>query len=174
MVMAKLTLLRFRNKLPGLEVHETIVGYGHENVLATHRSTIEFTKEAHLSRNGDCILIVSIDKGINDLSKEFKQALRNNNAELTILIEVGNIVEEIHAQGSSQLRLNDATEMVIRKSDHISERTLAISADKAAKDVSREIVEMLKNPNQQAKITFIVKKRNEKLLDETIQGAPIY
>jgi hypothetical protein len=44
--------------------------------------------------------------------------------------------------------------MVIRKSDYLSDRTLAIHADKAANDLSRELVEKLKNPRQKAKITL--------------------
>jgi hypothetical protein len=46
--------------------------------------------------------------------------------------------------------------MVIRKSDYASNRTLGIHADKAAKDLSRELAEKLMNPKQQAKITLTV------------------
>jgi hypothetical protein len=134
------------------EVREVLFGYGHENVQATHHSTLEFTKDTHLSKNGDCILIVATDKGISDFSNEFKEALCHLGAKLIIQIEVGNIIE-----GTEQLILNHPAEMVIRKSNHISNRTLAIHADKAAKDLSREIVEKLRNPKQKAKITLIVK-----------------
>jgi len=138
------------------EIREVIFGYGHENVLATHHSTLEFTKDTRLSKKGDCILVVATDKSLTDLSNEFKEALLNSNAKLTIQIEVDNLIEEVHAKGSTHLILNHPAEMVIRKSDHASDRTLAVQADKAAKDISREMVEKLKNPNQKAKITFIV------------------
>jgi hypothetical protein len=45
---------------------------------------------------------------------------------------------------------------VIRKSDYISNRTLAIRSDKAAQDLSRDLVQKLKNPKQKAKITLVV------------------
>ncbi len=138
------------------EIRELIIGYGHENVLATHRSTLEFTKHEHLSKTGDCILVVAADKALSDLSSEFKDALRNPNAKLTVRIEVDDLIEEIHAKGDSKLSLKDSEEMVLRKSDHISDRTLAILADKAAKDLNRQLVEKLKNPNQKAIITLIV------------------
>ncbi len=138
------------------EIREVIVGHGHENVLATHHSTLEFTKDPHLSKNGDCILIVATNKALSDLSTEFKEALRSPNAKLTILIEVDNLTEEVHARGAAHLILSSPAEMVIRKSDHISDRTLAICADKAAKDLSRELVEKLRNPTQKATITFTV------------------
>jgi hypothetical protein len=137
-------------------VRELIFGYGHENIQASHHSTVEFTKDKHLSKNGDCILVVAVDKGLSDLSCEFKEALRKPNAKLTVKIEADNVSDEVHAKGSHQLTLTNPLEMVLRKSDFASDRTLGIHADKAAKDLSRELVEKLKNSNQQARITLTV------------------
>jgi len=142
--------------LPASQVTEVIYGYGNENVQATHRATVEFTKDPNLSKNGDCILVVSADKGIADLSQEFRATLKQSHAKLTIKIEVDKFSEEIHAYGSHQLILTNPKEMVIRKSDYASDRTLGIQADKAAKDLSRELVEKLKNPKQKVKITLTV------------------
>lgn len=143
-------------KLPKTTLTEVIVGYGHENILATHRATVEFTKDPHLSKNGDCILVVSADKAPADLSAEFKQKLRQPHAKLTITIDVDCLVEQVHARGSPHLALAHPVEMVIRKSDYASDRTLAVHADKSAKDLSRALVEKLKNPAQKAKITLTV------------------
>jgi uncharacterized protein len=142
--------------LPAAKITEVIFGFGHENVQATHHSTVEFTKDSHLSRNGDCILVVATDKGLTDFSAEFKDALKKPHSKLTIKIEAGGIAEEFHANGSAQLSLSHPQEMVIRKSDYASDRTLGVNADIAAKDLSRELVEKLKNPKQQAKITLTV------------------
>ncbi len=142
--------------MPKTTLTETIVGYGHENILATHRATLEFTKDTHVSKNGDCILVVSADKAPTDLSPEFKEKLRQPHAKLTITIEVDDVKEQVQASGSPHLTLEHPVEMVIRKSDYASDRTLAIHADKAAKDLSRELVEKLKNPAQKAKITLTV------------------
>ncbi len=138
------------------EIRETIFGFGHENIQATHRATLEFTKDTHVSRNGDCVLVVSTDKALTDLSSEFKEALRKPEAKLTIIIEADEVSEQVRAQGSSHLILVHPREMVIRKSDYVSDRTLAVHADKAAKDLSRELVAKLKNPRQKVKITLIV------------------
>jgi uncharacterized protein len=143
--------------LPAALVTEIIFGFGHENVQATHHATVEFTKDVHLSMNGDCILVVGTDKGLADLSQEFKAALKQTHAQLTIRVEAGGVSEEIHAHGSQQLALTHPQEMVIRKSDYPSDRTLGIHADKAAKDLSRELVGKLKNPQQKAKITLTVR-----------------
>jgi hypothetical protein len=79
------------------------------------------------------------------------------NAKLTLLIDAGGIAEQVLAYGSQQLILSHPTDAVIRKSDYICSRTLAVRADKAANDLSRELVEKLKNPQQQVKITLLVR-----------------
>ena len=139
------------------ETKEVVSGYGHENIRATHRTTLEFTKEKHLSKKGDCIIAVAADKALADLSCEFKANLRKPNAKLTILIEAGGIAEQVHACGSQQLFLSHPTDAVIRKSDYVCGRTLAVRADKAANNLSRELVEKLKNPKQKVKITLMVR-----------------
>ena len=143
--------------MPVNELRETIFGYGHENVLATHKTTLEFTRDKHLTKKGDCIVAVGTDKALADLSSEFKEHLRKRNAELTVIIEAGGIEERLKAHGSPRLILTHLTEAVIRKSDYVSDRTLAIRADKAAQDLPRELVEKLRNPWQRVKITLIVR-----------------
>jgi len=137
-------------------ISETFFAFGHENVRATHRSTLEFTSEKHLSREGDCIVAVAADKTLVDLSDEFKNHLRNPNAKLTIRIEADGIAEQIHAQGSPQLSFTHPSDMVVRKSSHVDSRTLAVAADKAARDLSRALVGKMRNPHQKAKITLTV------------------
>lgn len=140
-----------------MEITEIILVYGHENIQATHKSTLEITKEPQLSKKGDCIIGVSADKGIADLSLEFKESLRKKNAKMTMLIEAGETAEIVNAFGSPRLILAHPTDMVVRKSSHICSRTLAIQADKAACDLSRKLVEKLRKPKQKVKITLTVK-----------------
>jgi hypothetical protein len=140
-----------------LEKEEVIRAYGHENILATNRATLEITKEEHLTRKGDCIVAVSADKGLNNLSAEFKEAMRKDGAKLTISIEAGGITDIVNALGNSTLVLNHPTDMVVRRSSFTCTRTLAIHADKAARDLSRELVNKFKNPQQQIRITLTVK-----------------
>jgi hypothetical protein len=136
------------------ELREVVFGYGHENVLASHKTTLEFTRHKHLSKKGDCIVAVATDKGLADLSAEFKEKLRKPGAKLTILIEAGGVMEQVEAYGSPQLILIHSTDMVVRKSGYVDDRTLAVHAGKAARDLSRDLVEKLKNPKQKVKITL--------------------
>lgn len=133
------------------------MGYGHRNIQATHKTTLEITKDKHLTKRGDCIVAVAADRALSDLSAEFKETLRKTNAKLTITIEVDGITEQINAQGSPNLILAHPSDLVVRKSDYVCNRTLAIRADKAACDLSRELIEKLKNPQQKVKITLIAR-----------------
>jgi uncharacterized protein len=138
------------------ELSEAVVAFGHANIQAIHPSTLMLTKEKHLSETGDCIVAVASDKTVADLSQTFKDALREPNAKLTVIIEAGGLTETINASGSPKLILTHPTDTVIRKSDYISDRTLAIHADKSSKDLPRELVEKLKNPLQKITITLII------------------
>jgi hypothetical protein len=140
-----------------MEIKEVVFAYGHKNIQATHSTTLEITKEEELLKRGDCIIAVSADKALADLNAEFKDYLRREKAKISLLIEVGEVAEVVNAFGSPKLILTHSTDMVVRKSGYICSRTLAVQADKAAIDLSRKLVEKLKNPEQKAKITLTVK-----------------
>jgi uncharacterized protein len=130
--------------------------HGHENVQSTHKTTFEFTKEETLTKQGDCIVAVKSTKSATDLPPEFQQAARKEGARITVTVEAGELKETIKAKGNPQLEFTHPTDLVVRKSDYVCGRTLAIRADKAASDLSRELVEKLKDPNQQVKVTLAV------------------
>jgi hypothetical protein len=142
--------------LPTSDIKEVIFAQGHKNIRATHKTTLEFTTDRHLTKKGDCIIALAANKASADLSAAFKKNLRNSQAHLILLIEAGGISEQVEAQGDSKLILANSTDMVIRKSGYICNRTLAVHADKAAQDLSRNLVEKLKNPRQTVKITLKV------------------
>jgi uncharacterized protein len=137
-------------------VIEVISAFGHPNIQGIHPTTLMFTKDIFVSKNGDCIVAMSSDKSVADLSVQFKEELRKPNAKVTIIIEAGDLKEEIKAFGSSKLCLCHPTDIVIRKSDYVCSRTLAICADKSSNDLPRALVERLQNPEQKVKVTLRV------------------
>jgi hypothetical protein len=139
-----------------MKTTEVIHAKGHENILSANRTTFEITKETHLTKRGDCIIAVKADKAAADLSQEFKNALRKENAKLTITIQADTEKEVINALGSPQLSLTHPSDLVVRKSNFTCNRTLAICADKAAKDFSMRLVKKLQNPKQNVTITLTV------------------
>jgi len=135
---------------------EIIIARGHENILALNKGTFEITKEVYLTKQGDCIIAVGAGKGIKDLSDEFKKILRKKDAKLTVVIQVGDEKEVVEARGNPRLTFNHPTDLVVRKSNYICARTLAIKANKAAKDFSRSFVTKLKSSQQKVDVTLTV------------------
>jgi hypothetical protein len=138
------------------KIVEVIHAFGHSNIRSSHPTTIMFTKERQVTKRGDCVVAVAADKSVADLSAEFKNALRQPNAKLTIQLEVDGLMGQINAYGSPELMLNHPNDLVIRKSEFISDRTLAVKADKSSGDLSKTVVEKLKNPEQKVTLTLIV------------------
>ena len=134
---------------------EKLTAHGHENILATHKSTFEITKDAHLTRQGDCVVAVAADKGVRDLSEELKKVLRKTGSKLIIVLQAGQEREVVEASGNPKLALTHPRDIVVRRSNFVCNRTLAVKANKVAKDFSREFVKQLRNPQQRIDITLI-------------------
>ncbi len=137
-----------------MKTTEIIHARGHENIKSSNRTTFEITKETILTKRGDCIIAVGATKGAVDLNSKFKETAKKEGARMTITIEAGDEVETVKAWGSPQLSFTHLTDLVVRKSDYVCGRTLAIRADKVAKDFSRKLVENLHNSSQIVKITL--------------------
>lgn len=137
---------------------EEIIAYGHPNVTSTHPTTIEFTKAAEIKKVADCIVAVRVNKACSDLSGEMKKALLSGK-KVEITIEVGGVVDRVVATGSPNLKLTDSEDIVIRKSDFIDDRTLAINANKSACNLKKELVEKLRRNESEIKITILIPKK---------------
>ncbi len=127
---------------------ESVIARGHENVLSMHGTTIEVTKEEELTKRGDCIIGVSADMGLADLSDAFKNAARDENTKITVTFRAGDIVETVTGRGHPELTFTHKTDMVIRKSNFICSRTLMINADKSAAELNRKLISLMKNKKQ--------------------------
>lgn len=138
-----------------MRIIEIIHARGHQNILSTHDTTFEITKETELTKRGNCIIAVGASKGAIDLEATFKQAMRRDDARITITIEADGTREVVNAKGSHLLLLSHQTDLVIRKSNYVCGRTLAIVADKVARDLSRKFIEKLQDPNQEILVTLV-------------------
>jgi len=137
-----------------MKIVEVVRARGHEHIRSTHKTTFEITKESTLTKRGDCIIAIGATKGAADLSPEFKEAAKREGAQITITIEAGDVKEVVKAEGSPRLTFLHPTDLVVRKSDYVCGRTIAIKADKAAADFSRGLIRKMQNPSQEIKITF--------------------
>ena len=126
-----------------MRVVETFTARGHRNVRATHRTTLEITKELHLTPRGDCVVAVASEKGAADLSRELLDAVKRG-ARVVLVIEAGGVREAVKGLGDPRITLTHPTDIVVRKSRYVDSRTLMVGADKAAADLDRGLVEALK------------------------------
>ena len=138
-----------------MKIVEAILARGHKNITATHKTTFEITKEKSLTERGNCIIAVSANKAMPDLKPKFKEILKNENAELIIEIKAGEMHEIVRAHGSPYLQLTHPTDIVVRKSSYVCNRTLAIKANKAAADISRKLIRKIRDHKQEIEIKLI-------------------
>ena len=125
----------------------SFAAYGHKNVLATHKTTVEFTKDKELSLKGNCILGINADFDLEKIKNLIKDSKR-----IRIVIKVGDISDEITAEVNPDF--DDDREIVIRMGGFRSKRTLGVMADKGAAHVKRELAEKLKNPVQKIMVSI--------------------
>lgn len=139
-----------------MTVAEIVHARGHRNVRSTHTTTLEVTRETDLTERGSCIIAVAADKGAADLSAELKEALRREEARVTVTVECGGLQDSVRARGSPRLSFTHPTDLVVRRSGYVCGRTVAILADRAASDLSRRLVDKLRDPSQRVKVIFAV------------------
>lgn len=72
--------------------------------------------------------------------------MKREGARVSIRIVANGISFELKACGNPRLELSHPRELVIRKSEFVSDRTLAVRADAAARDIPRELMRELKRP----------------------------
>ncbi len=129
---------------------------GNKNIRSNHQKTIEITKESHLTLQGDCIVGVNATSSCADLPQELKDKLKVHDVKVTFSIRVGEHEFTIEGKGHPDLILTHSEDIVIRKSNFICPRTLAIKCDKASDLLPREMVSLLQNPKTKGTFTITV------------------
>jgi len=127
-----------------MNVTEQLEAYGHPNIRATHKTTLEITKARDLTLGGDCIVAIRASRSGPNFSRTFRDAIRDDAAKVEVVLEMDGIREVIRGRGNSGLTLGHLTDLVARKSNFVCSRTLMVGADKAASDLSRSFVEFLR------------------------------
>jgi uncharacterized protein len=129
---------------------------GHPSVLSTHPTTLELTKEAHLSKNGDCVVAVGSSAGLRDLPELMKNALSSETCRARLTMKLDSYRFVIEGRGAYGLTFSHPTDIVIRKSGFVSDRTLMVHSDRAAADLPRSLVELLRDPGRTLQVELTV------------------
>ncbi|MFX1321220.1 MAG: DUF371 domain-containing protein [Promethearchaeota archaeon] len=142
-----------------MTVLDKIYAYGHENILCSHKTTIEFTKDKNLTKKGNCIIGINASKACYDLDPKLKEAIINEK-KVKVILEVDNIKDYFYGFGHKNLRLLNQKDMVFRKSNYICDRTVLISCTKSSNDLKQELIEALKHPGKEISIIFEINDFN--------------
>ncbi len=127
----------------------TFSAKGHQNILATHRSTLEITKDTELTPKGDCIIAVAA----GFFPERIREVIRGcQNGKIKLTITAAGITESVVANVNPDF--SSSHEIVFRTGGFTSERTLGTSADKAAAGLGRKLVEKLKEKGITASVTI--------------------
>jgi hypothetical protein len=126
-----------------MKKRERVRARGHPLLTALHPTTLMITREEEVGPRGDCIVAVGADRSVADLSEEVKEGIRRG-GRVTVRMEAGGRVETVRGWGHPSLPLDHPADLVVRRSSFVCGRTLAVRADRAASDLSREFVRELR------------------------------
>ena len=121
--------------------------YGHRNISSSHKNTLEFTKDKDVTKTGHCIVGVDSDFDAGKIKDVIK-----GGEKLKIVISAKGIKDEITCLVNPEF--DDSHEIVIRKFDFSSGRTLGIRCDKASSDLCAGLKAAFRDPEQKIKVTI--------------------
>ncbi len=127
-----------------MKARDIVRARGHPLVRGTHPTTFEVTRDETLTLTGDCIIGVAADKGAADLDTGLKAVLRDDRAVLTTRLVAGGETVEVRSRGSAAFTLDHPADLVWRRSDFVSDRTVGIRSDRVAAGLPRPFIEALR------------------------------
>jgi len=120
--------------------------YGHKNISAKHKTTLEITRSSRLSRNGDCIIGVSSNFDPGKIKRQLQYP------KLQLKLQANNLEEIITFKPNKSFF--DTEELVIRLGHFTSPRTLGTDANKSSKYLSLKFKKLLKDETQKVIATL--------------------
>jgi uncharacterized protein len=126
---------------------------GHQNVLSTHKTTLEVTTEDFLTKRGNCIISINSNKSVNDFSPKLKHEIQAGH-KIRVKLQAGDVTDEFTGHGHPELNLSNPISIVFRTSEFISDRTALIGCNKSSLDLNRQLITYLQNPDHSLTVLF--------------------
>lgn len=124
-------------------MEEVITAAGHPNVTATHQSTLEVTTDDFLTEAGDCIIAIEADRAPADFDPAFVDACRSASATIEARLLAAGHEWRTVGRGDPELTFESDRSAVLRTSEYVDDRTVALEVGGAAADVDRRLIEAL-------------------------------
>ncbi len=121
------------------------VAFGNKNIEGKHTTVFEITQSASVLPKGDCVIgtRAAFDAeaiaALMQVSKKIKITLKTKTYSETIICD-------------ANANFIPGPEIIVRKNGFVSPHTLAINADKAAADFSKQFISALKDPKAELKV----------------------
>lgn len=119
---------------------------GHKNIRSLHEKTIEITKDSKLTPSGDCIIGINSLYACKEIPSQIKKKLKKPNTKVTFSIIVDEYLFQVNGNGHKDLKCTHPSDIVLRKSNFVCSRTLAVNCDKSSNEIPRKMVRLLQNP----------------------------
>ncbi len=116
---------------------------GHPNISATHKTTFELTKAKEISKRANCIIGTRCDKASFDIGSELCSLINKKRCIIILELESAGVKDQVVAWLSPAKALRSTHSAVVRKSNYVCPRTLAVMANKAAIDLDRRLIKKL-------------------------------
>jgi hypothetical protein len=120
--------------------------YGHAGIEGTHKSVLEFTQKTAVIPKGDSVIGTR-----SDFQPDAVSALAQVSKKLMITLKVRSYSETI--TGECNMGFMPGNDIIVRKGPQMSPSTLIVNADKSAGDLSKKMIELLKNPEERMIVT---------------------
>ena len=114
------------------------------------------TKDSELTTRGDCIVAVGLNKGPSEISSKFKEMIQFSDSSITLTMRVDGFRFDVTGSGDPCLNLKHRTDMVVRRSRYVDDRTLMVQSDAAAIDIPRSFVDLLKDEEKTVFLSLTV------------------
>lgn len=136
-----------------MTILDTIYAYGHKNILCTHNTTLELTKDTFLTKRGNCILGVNASKACIDLNPDLKKLIKSGH-KIKVIIKTKDKLDSFIGYGNKRLTLSHKKNIVFRKSNFICDRTVLINCSKSSRGLNRDLINELKDSGEKISIIF--------------------
>ena len=98
------------------------------------------------------MVAVGSSRGLADVPSQIKRILSSDFGRGVLTLRVGDQSFTVHGRGSHALTFAHPREIVVRRSGFVSDRTLMIHSDKAATDIPRAMVSLLRDPEEEVEV----------------------
>jgi uncharacterized protein len=89
---------------------------------------------------------------VRSLPEDLKLVLSSSSGRGRLALRVGPFEFAVEGRGDPRLSFSHETDLVVRKSGFISDRTLMILANKSSMDIPREMVRLLQDPTNRVTV----------------------